>query len=267
MVDKDILDRVEKIYYLLQYGKLMPGMIHNLNGRITLLDTRIQLAVMGVQNRLEKLLGKKESLDEESYKYHLSDLEYIKKIVDSLDSFRDEVNSVLGDLNFKIFNESKSSSSRISLKKAVDEFDLYFKFYKYYKHNTEIENSIPVDIEINFVYRDLYLILYSIVRNICDSIVQSKIEKGRIVYRAEDNESYTVLDILGNGEDIKDKSPDDLILSASKRSFSETITDFDSIYGEGLDLFFLNKILAKRNVKWEIFSVDNLYGFRFFIPK
>ena len=48
-MEKEIIEAVKEIYHYMQYGKLMPGFIHNINGKITAVDSKLQITSMKTQ--------------------------------------------------------------------------------------------------------------------------------------------------------------------------------------------------------------------------
>jgi len=68
-MEKEIIDKLKEVYFYTQYGSLMPGFVHNINGKITAVDSKIQLFNMKAQMKLKKLEATKEGMSEAEYNF------------------------------------------------------------------------------------------------------------------------------------------------------------------------------------------------------
>ncbi|MBN1971337.1 MAG: hypothetical protein JXR48_17720 [Candidatus Delongbacteria bacterium] len=266
MNDKDIIEKVANIYHYTAYGKLMAGIIHNVNGKITLIDTKIQLASMSIESKLENLEKKKDDLRPEDYEYFLKDLSSFKKIVDGLNTFRMELNSILANSNRKVFSENIGERTKFDINQFVKDFHEFFNFYGIYKHNVDVEFELGADKFVNTIHRAAYFIATAIIKNVSEAIKVCESGRGKIIYKTFNDAEKVHLEILSTGLTPDVNNFEDLILTSTKESFEGQISDLKDIFGEGLDLYFANMIAKKNNIEISLVKGNENYSFIISFP-
>lgn len=243
-MEKEILERLREIYFFTQYGKLMPGMIHNFNGKITALDSKLQIASMKIQMKIKKLNARKEEVPEEEFNVKMAEYEDLVKLYDQLKAPMTELNYFMKNINEKVFNENSPGIQMIDINGTINIFCEFFKFYKRFKHDTAVEFELEGNPFIKMEYRDLYFILYSVTRNAVDSTIESK-EGNILKFKTVNTDGYVNLTITSNGQSIEDEDKLFTALYTTKKGFFDPCQDENIPNGEGLDLYFLKSLLDK----------------------
>lgn len=270
--DKDIMlkiiDELQDIYHTTQYGKLMPGIIHNINGRITAVDSKIQLVSLKLMMKLKKLTKGIDGVSEELSEKLVTEYKEILTQLKEINETKKELSSVLSVLNDKVSLESELKIEKIDLNDVISEFDKYFYFYKRYKHNTTSEMILSeVPVYVNMEYKDIYFLLYAVVKNGVDATYNTcKDDETKITYITEKNDNEVVLKIKNNGKKIENKDKLFSPLNTDKPKVREKTEDSFAPKGSGLDLYFLKLMLEKYdNIKIDVTTEDggSEFVFRF----
>lgn len=243
-MEKEIIERLKGIYFFMQYGKLMPGMIHNINGKITALDSKIQLSAMKIQMKIKKLNAKKEEMSEDEFNSKMTEHEDMLKIIEQLKAPMTELNMFMKNLNDKTFNENSQGIQMIDINGAIKTFSEYFMFYKRFKHDCVVEFELEANPFIKMEYNDIYNLLYVITRNAVDSTINSG-KENKILFKTENHDHFVMLTIRANGAKISDESKLFEPLYTTKKGFFAPDQDDNIPNGEGLDLYFLKLSLEK----------------------
>jgi len=243
-MEKKIIEKLKDVYYYLQYGKLMPGFIHNINGKITAVDSKMQLAQMKTMMKLKKLLTKKDEMSLEVYDTINAEYESLLDTIEKLKQPMTELIGLMKIINEKVFNENTAGIQMIDINNTIRGFNEFFKFNKRYKHDTEVIMDLEGNPFIKMEYRDIYLILYTISENAVDSTYCNETEINQIKYSTENHSDHVDFRIFCNGKKIIDESKLFEPLFSTKIGYCEPCED-DSPKGSGLDLYFLKMILEK----------------------
>ncbi|MDA3884151.1 MAG: hypothetical protein PF638_00990 [Candidatus Delongbacteria bacterium] len=243
-MEKKIIEKLTDIYYYLQYGKLMPGFIHNINGKITAVDSKLQITSMKTQMKIKKLIAKKDEMNEEVFEATKTEYESLLDTIEKLKQPMTELTGLMKIINEKVFNESNSGIQMLDINGTIKSFCEFFKFDKRFKHDTEVTMDLEGNPFIKMEYRDIYLLLYTISINAVDSTHLNEAETNQIIYKTSNHSSYVDLTIFCNGNKIKDESKLFQPLFTTKKGYSEEC-DNDDPKGSGLDLYFLKMILDK----------------------
>ncbi|MBN2789084.1 MAG: hypothetical protein JXR69_02715 [Candidatus Delongbacteria bacterium] len=244
-MEKKIIEKLKDIYYYMQYGKLMPGFIHNINGKITAVDSKLQITSMKTQMKLKKLIAKKEEIDPEVFETTKAEYENLLETIEQLKNPMTELTGLMKTINEKVFNESSPGIQMIDINGTIKSFDEFFKFYKRYKHDTEVIMDLEGNPFVKMEYRDVYLILYTIVRNAVDSTYLGSSESKQIRFTTNNHSNHVDLKIFCNGRKITDENKLFDPLYTTKVDYSDTNQNDDDPKGAGLDLYFLKMILEK----------------------
>lgn len=244
-MDKKIIDKLQDIYYYLQYGKLMPGFIHNINGKITAVDSKLQITALKTQMKIKKLNAKKGEINTEVFDATKAEYEDLLKTLEQLKAPMSELTGLMKTINEKVFNEDTSGIQMIDINGTIKSFDEFFKFYKRYKHDTEVIMDLEGNPFVKMEYRDIYIILYTIVRNAVDSTFSSKSDTNQIRFTTNNHSAYVDLIIFCNGSKISDEQKLFTPLYTTKVDYSDSESNDDDPKGAGLDLYFLKMILDK----------------------
>lgn len=242
---QELLKLFEEQYFFIQYGKLMPGFIHNINGRLTALDSKIQLNGMKVKLKAKKIEAKREELGDNVVDALKKEYSELDKLFNDLNESKKALNSLLSILNEKVSSENIFQASLIDVNSMIKSFHEFFKFYKRYKHNTKTEFDLEDNPFIKMEPRDLNFLLYAIVRNGVDAAYKDSESESYIKYTTKNYDDHVHLTIENNGEVSKDSSLFFKKTFTTKKSFGEQNISADTPVGFGSDLFFLGKILAK----------------------
>ena len=245
-MEKKILDKLKDIYYYIQYGKLMPGFIHNINGKITAIDSKLQITALKTQMKIKKLAAKKEEMNEEVFETTKTEYESLLETIEQLKKPMTELTGLMKIINEKVFNESNAGIQMIDINGTIKSFNEFFKFEKRYKHDTEVIMDLEGNPFIKMEYRDIYLLLYTISMNAVDSTYCNETENNQIRFTTINHSSHVDLIIFCNGKKIKDESKLFEPLFTTKMDYCEPC-DEDDPKGAGLDLYFLKMILDKYN--------------------
>ena len=265
--NQKIIDKISEIYHFTQYGKLMPGFIHNINGKISAIDSKIQLIYFKTKLKLKKLSENKNDYTPEVYKALEQEISETIKGYEELIKGKDELNTLMNILNEKISGEFIPEKELLDINYLINIFHEYFKFYKRYKHNTKIELDLEGSPYIKMTFKDLNFLLYAIVRNGVDATFKNH-QKGALLKITTKNfDDYVLLSIFNNGEKIKDKDKIFRPLYSDKDQFSNIDYDNEKPMGAGLDLFYLKKLLSSYGINLEIESNDSGTTFSAKLPK
>ncbi len=196
-MEKDIVSGLEEIYYLVQYGKLMPGMIHNINGKITAVDSKLQLAGMKLQMKIKKLSAQKENISEEQYNSKITEYEDLLKLIGQLKEPVDELKEMIRNLNDKTFNENSEGVQMIDINGAVRSFAEFFMFERRFKHETKTEFDLEGNPFIKMEYKDLFFMLYAVTSRMLSEFPEDSKDNG-IVYRTKNFDESVELSIISN---------------------------------------------------------------------
>jgi hypothetical protein len=218
-MEKELIEALKEVYHYMQYGGLMPGFVHNINGKITAVDSKIQLFNMKMQMKLKKLETAKDGMSAEEYDFKKAEYEEVLKMSGQLKEPMTELNSFMKTINEKIFNENTPGIQMIDIKSAVSSFCEFYKFDKKFKHDTAIETIFEGNPFIKIEYKDIFFILYAVTKKILDSFPESS-KDGKIVYSTRNCDDCVWLSIKSN----------------RKLSMNE---------GSCPDIFFLNLIFEK----------------------
>jgi DNA repair exonuclease SbcCD ATPase subunit len=104
-MEKKIIEKLKDIYYYLQYGKLMPGFIHNINGKITAVDSKLQITALKTQMKIKKLNAKKDEMIPEVFDAIKAEYEDLLKTIEQLKAPMFELTGLMKTINEKVFNE------------------------------------------------------------------------------------------------------------------------------------------------------------------
>ncbi len=222
-MDKDLIESLKEVYYNLQYGSLMPGFVHNINGKITAVDSKLQLFNMKVQLKLKKLEAAKEGMSEAEYNFKKAEYDDMLKISEQLKEPMSELNALMKIINDKIFNENTQGIQMIDINGVVKIFCEFFKFDKKFKHDTEVETVLDGNPFIKMEYKDIFFILYAVTKKAVDSFEEG-CKTNSIIYRTENSDSFVWLSISTNGKICLENGTDP---------------------GSCPDMYFLNLILSK----------------------
>ena len=243
-MEKKIIEKLTDIYYYLQYGKLMPGFIHNINGKITAVDSKLQITSMKTQMKIKKLVAKKDKMDPEVFEAIKIEYESLLETIEKLKQPMTELTGLMKIINEKVFNESNAGIQMIDINGTIKSFNEFFKFNKRFKHDTEVIMDLEGNPFIKMEYRDIYLLLYTISKNAVDSTHCNEIETNQIRYSTINHSSHVDFIIFCNGKQIKDETKLFEPLFTTKVDYCEEC-DNDDPKGAGLDLYFLKMILDK----------------------
>lgn len=266
--ETEILNRLTEIFYLTQYGKLMPGFIHNINGKLTSLDSKIQLTHMKLQMKLKKLKQHTVAYSEEVQTLLEDEYNGLLTMFDALNASKNELNALLAVLNSKASNENIHAVTMIDINNSIREFDDFFKFYKRYKHNITVEFDLEDSPFAKMQYNDFYFLLYAVVRNAVDATAEKNSKENIIRYTTRNFDSFVELYIYNNGVPIAENSDVFAPLNTHKAAFGNEDISVDTPMGAGLDLYFLQRMLAKYpEFKYSWQSDQSGTTFKFVIPK
>lgn len=222
-MEKEMTDKLAEIYFFMQYGKLMPGMIHNVNGKITAVDSKLQLAGMKLQMKIKKLSAQKENISEEDYNSKLAEYEDLLKLVGQIKDPMDELKGMIKNLNDKTFNENSPGIQMIDINGAIRSFADFFMFERRFKHETVSEFDLEGNPFIKMEYKDVFFILYAVT-----SKMISEFPEG-----SKDNK---VIFITKNFDDCVEMS-----VKTNVKINTESLNEGNC----GTDMYFLNRILDK----------------------
>ncbi len=197
-MEKRIVEALKDVYFYMQYGRLMPGFVHNINGRITAVDSKLQLFNMKVQMKLKKLEAAKETMTEAEYNFKKAEYDEMLKVSEQLKEPMTELNGLMKVINDKIFNENTPGIQMIDINGAVKAFCEFYKFDKKFKHDTEVTTELDGNPFIKMEYRDIFYILFAISRSILDSFPDDD-KSGKIIYKTENGDECVRLSIKTNG--------------------------------------------------------------------
>lgn len=266
--NEEILNRLTDIFYFIQYGKLMPGFIHNINGKLTSLDSKIQLAYMKMQMKLKKLSNNQLNYPEDAKAVLEKEYSELITMFEALNTSKNELNSLLSVLNCKASNENVHVVTMIDINSAIKDFHDFFNFYKRYKHNITVEFDLEGTPFVKMKYNDFYFLLYSIVRNAVDATHDWHNQKNIIRFTTKNFDHFVELTIYNNGAPIPENT--DLFdpLISNKALFGNDDVSEEMPMGAGLDLFFLKRMLDKySDLKYSWSSNETGTEFKFVIPK
>ena len=222
-MEKELIESLKDVYFYMQYGSLMPGFVHNINGKITAVDSKLQLLNMKMQMKLKKLEAAKEGMSEAEYNFKKAEYDEMLKMSEQLKEPMAELNALMKTINGKIYNENTPGIQMIDINGAVRSFCDFFKFEKKFKHDTVVETELEGNPFIKMEYKDLFFMLYAITKKIIDSFPEHSKENS-IIYKTENGESSVMLSISSNGKIcLEDKA----------------------VEGSCPDMFFLKLILDK----------------------
>jgi hypothetical protein len=197
-MEKELIEALRDVYFYTQYGSLMPGFVHNINGKITAVDSKLQLFNMKIQMKLKKLEAAKEGLSAEEYNFKRSEYDDILKMCEQFKGPMSELNGLMRTINDKIFNENTLGIQMIDINGAVRSFCEFFKFDKVFKHDTIVEIELEGNPFIKMEYRDLFFILYALTRKIVDSFTEGS-KDNSIIYSSKNHDDCVWLSIKTNG--------------------------------------------------------------------
>ncbi len=258
-LNKKLLERLLNVYHFTQYGKLMPGFIHNINGKITGIDSQIQLYHIKAMLKLKKLEERKESLSKETYEELKKEYQENLQIFEKMKVSKNKLNQLIAVLNNKVAQESLYKEEFIDINRVIREFHKFFCFYKIYKHDTEVIFDLKSTKFPKMQYKDFNFILYVATRNAVDSTIAMKNKKNILIYKTYDNEDEVVLNIEINGSKLPENYKlGDLNFDNSKKYFGDLTAKPDEAFGAGLDLFFASRMIADyEHLNMEIKETDN----------
>ena len=265
--NEEILNELTDIFYLMQYGKLMPGFIHNINGKLTGLDSKIQLTHMKLQMKLKKLAQNTE-FSEETKNALTREYTDLITMFDALNASKNELNSLLSVLNSKASSENVHAVTMIDINSAINDFHLFFKFYKRYKHNSEVQFELEGTPFIKMQYNDLFFLLYAVVRNAVDAMFDHHRKENIIRYTTRNFDHCVELIVFNNGTPIPPGRDIFAPLNSEKARFGNEEVSEEVPMGAGLDLYFLQRMLAKYpDLAYSWQSDESGTSFKFVIPK
>jgi hypothetical protein len=222
-MEKELTEALKDVYFYMQYGILMPGFVHNINGKITAVDSKLQLFNMKAQLKLKKLEAAKESMSEAEYNFKKIEYEDMIKVSEQLKEPMNELNSFIRIINDKIFNENSPGIQMIDINGAVKSFCEFFKFDKKFKHDTKVEFELEGNPFIKMEYKDIFFILYAVTKKIIDSFPEER-QENSISFKTQNMNECVWLSIKTNGKMCMDENDEK---------------------GSCPDMFFLNLILEK----------------------
>jgi len=264
MEEKIITDRIEEVYHFMQYGKLMPGVIHNFNGKYAMIDSKIQLATMKLAMKRKKLEANKENISTEVYEALSKEYDESGKLMEGLNKGRTAVNDIMQGLNSKVSNEFSYRNSSIDLCSLIKEFDNFFYFYKRYKHNTTKQFEFDGTPFIKMKYKDIYFLLFVTVKNCVDATFGndqnlSEEIQNIVRYKVVKIDGTVELRIFNNGKYFENFDDAFTNFTSDKISYDSEEAVFDTPEGVGLDLYFLKKILDKyKSITYRIESKEGV---------
>ena len=243
-MEEKIIEKLKDIYYYIQYGKLMPGFIHNINGKITAVDSKLQITSMKTQMKIKKLVAKKDEINPEVFEAINTEYKNLLQTIEKLKQPMTELIGLMKIINDKVFNESSVGIQMIDINSTIKGFNEFFKFNKRFKHDTEVTMDLEGNPFIKMEYRDIYLLLYTISMNAVDSTHCTETKINQIRYTTINHSDHVDFRIFCNGKKIKDESKLFEPLFTTKKDYCEEC-DNDDPRGSGLDLYFLKMILDK----------------------
>ena len=264
MEEKLIIDRMEEVYHFIQYGKLMPGVIHNFNGKYAMIDSKIQLATMKLTMKRKKLEARKDEVSEEVYDALTQEYDESEKLMVGLNKGREGVNTIMQGLNNKVSNEYSHKISPLDLRSIIKDFHDYFFFYKRYKHNTTIEFELEGSPFINMKFKDIFFLLFVTAKNCVDATYENDDKlsdefKNILRYKVTKKDDIVELRIFNNGKYFENSENAFNSSNTDKVLYSSDDAVFDTPEGAGLDLFFLKKMLDKYDdITYKIESEDGI---------
>jgi len=198
-MEKEMIDKLKEIYFYTQYGSLMPGFVHNINGKITAVDSKLQLFNMKAQMKLKKLEAAKEGMSEAEYNFKKTEYEDMLKISEQLKEPMNELNAFIRVINDKIFNENSPGIQMIDINGAVKSFCEFFKFEKKFKHDTVVTSELEGNPFIRMEFKDIFFILYAVTKKIIDSFPEER-QENNIIFKTQNLNECVWLSINTNGE-------------------------------------------------------------------
>ncbi|HQO08526.1 MAG TPA: hypothetical protein PLK90_00410 [Clostridiales bacterium] len=211
-MEKELIEALKEQYFNMQYGVLMPGFVHNINGKITAVDSKLQLFNMKIQMKIKKLEAAKEGMSEAEYNFKKVEYDDMLKISEQLKEPMNELNAFIKVINDKIFNENTPGIQMIDINGAVRSFCDFFKFDRKFKHETKVETELDGNPFIKMVNKDIYCILYAVTKQMIDSVPEGD-KDNRIVYRTRNLDNCVWLSVnserkISLEEEETDKCPD-----------------------------------------------------------
>ncbi len=127
---KDIVS----LYKSSKYGKLISGLIHNLN-----------TPIMGISGRLELIQMKNQEI----------------KGLDKIETQLSRINRILKNVTYIIDVDKNMNDHLVSIREVIEQFDIFYKSNMNYKHRREIKldvnNNVVADINASILLNVLSL--------------------------------------------------------------------------------------------------------------
>ncbi len=221
-----IKDDLLQMRYLEKYGKLIAGLIHNLN-----------TPLMGVQGRLELI------------KFKMPDMRGLDQALEQLS----KINTMLSNMSFladKDINLDRNETIEIS--KSIDVIDMLLQSNMEYKHKLEINKNYSIICSVNCISKLFYNSIYEILQN-CIEVCG---ESGKIDINLEKENSDVILSISNNKNPIENN-----ILENLGKPF---VTDKENHLGLGIYLAKTN--LEKIGMSLSINNFDKGVIYKILIP-
>jgi len=254
-----LTDKLTDIYYFTQYGKLMPGFIHNINGKITGLDSKIQLAGIKIKMKEKKLLMQKEQYSEETFAALQKEYQELGEQFEGMKVAKNELNSLMSMLNRKISGERAGHNALIDITSEIKAFHEFFQFYKRYKHNTRVEFDFDGSANINMKQKDFNFLLFAVVKNGVDATYGYDDEQNIIKYTVTSHQDGVELQITNSGKLLREDQDVFQTTDSDKVMYRDEVArSDDSPLGAGLDLFFLKQMLASYpDIQYSLASTED----------
>ncbi len=138
---KELID----LYKSSKYGKLIGGLIHNLN-----------TPIMGISGRLELLQMKNPDL----------------KGLDKIESQLSRINRILKNVTYVIDVDKNMDDHLVSVREVIEQFDIFYMSNMTYKHRREVilnvDNNVVADINASVLLNILTLAIDYILDNTAD---------------------------------------------------------------------------------------------------
>lgn len=223
-------------------GLLVQGMVHNLNNPLSIINGRVDLLSMILQQD-----QKQGQLDPEYYKENLN---HLKKAIANITSI--VRNTLIRSLNHK--SEEKKD---IDINSLFEQELNFLEANPFFKHQIKLNFiSQPNLPRVNAVYSDLSQIFMNIVQNSIDAMWQSK-EKVLTVKTSSRNQQI-IVEISDTGCGIAEENiPKIFDVFFTTKPTCSTEVDNCSPTGTGLGMYMVAKIAQEYNITYEIKSKVN----------
>lgn len=216
------------------YGKMIQGIIHNMNTPISTIKGGLDLLSMSFKKDMDNNVPR-------------PDYEKYRKRIERLMTGTDNLIDIVKNMKTRSKNESVNEPVDIDINELIENELEFLRSNMFFKHQVKKDiNLTPSLPKINAIYSEISLIIGNVVSNALDAMYDTPIKE--IIIKSELNGKNIDITVQDSGSGISSENIDKIfdIFYTTKKNAHE-INGISSPTGNGVGLYIVKELIKKYN--------------------